>query len=194
MASFSLPLFPLQSVLFPGGSLNLKVFEARYLDMASACLRERRPFGVCLIKSGDEVGTAAEPETVGTLAHIVAADMDTPGILMLKLTGGDRFVVERWQAGPDQLITATVRAKGEEPVIPVPPGSRPTLEVLEAIARGAPDALREAIRDDATWVGFRLAELLPLRMAARQAMLEMNDPGVRLEILMAFLRRNRLIG
>lgn len=193
MASFDLPLFLLQTVLFPGGSLRLKVFEARYLDMVSDCLRENRPFGVCLIKSGQEVGDAAEPETVGTVAHIVEADMETPGILLLQVRGGERFVVESRQVGADLLSTARVRDKGQENTLPVPAACRPALEVLGAIAERAPEALPGPLLDDATWVGFRLAEILPLRTAARQAMLEMNDPVARLEILMAFLRRNQLI-
>lgn len=188
-----IPLFPLHTVLFPGGGLRLKVFEARYLDMAGACLREGRPFGVCLIKSGPEVGGGAEPESVGTLAHIQEADMDTPGILMLRVEGGDRFVVEHTETGHDQLVTATVRPKGGETARPVPDHCRPALDVLSVIADRAPEAVHGEIRDDATWVGFRLAEILPLKAAARQAMLEMNDPVARLEILMDFLRRNQLI-
>ena len=188
-----IPLFPLNTVLFPGGVLRLKVFEARYMDMASQRLRERLPFGICLIKSGPEVGGAAEPETVGTLAHIAEADMDTPGILLLRVEGGERFVVEHSHADANQLLTATVRPKGEEPVLPVPLACRPALEFLGLVAGRAPDAVAGPIRDDATWVGFRLAELLPLKAGARQAMLEMNNPVARLEILQAFLRRNQLI-
>jgi Lon protease-like protein len=94
-----IPLFPLHTVLFPGGRLRLKVFEARYLDMVSERMRAELPFGICLIKSGSEVGGGAEPETVGTLANIVEADMDTPGILMLRVEGGARFVVEHTRIG-----------------------------------------------------------------------------------------------
>ena len=180
-------------MLFPGGNLRLKVFEARYMDMVSERMRGGQPFGICLIKSGPEVGGGAEPETVGTLAHIAEADMDTPGILMLRVRGGDRFVVEHTETGADQLLTARVRPKGEEPVVPVPDHCLPALEVLALIAERAPDALSEPLRDDATWVGFRLAELLPLKTGARQAMLDMNDPIARLEILVAFLRQNQLV-
>jgi len=188
-----IPLFPLHTVLFPGGSLRLKVFEARYMDMVSACMRDERPFGICLIKSGSEVGGGAEPETVGTLAHILEADMDTPGILMLRVEGGERFVIEHTQTGPDQLLTGSVRAKGGEPAMPIPDSCRPALDVLGVIADRAPESVAGPIRDDATWVGFRLAEILPIKAAARQAMLDMNDPVARLEILMAFLRKNQLI-
>lgn len=188
-----IPLFPLHTVLFPGGSLRLKVFEARYLDMVSERMRDELPFGICLIKSGPEVGGGAEPETVGTLANILEADMDTPGILMLRVEGGERFVVEHTETGHDQLVTAAVRLKGGEPARPVPDHCRPALDVLGVIADRAPEAVHGEIRDDATWVGFRLAEILPLKAAARQAMLEMNDPVARLEILMAFLRKNQLI-
>jgi Lon protease-like protein len=193
VASRDIPLFPLHTVLFPGGNLRLKVFEARYMDMVSACMRDSRPFGVCLIKSGPEVGGGAEPEAVGTLAHIVGADMETAGILMLRVAGGERFVVEHTLTGADQLLTATVRAKGEEPALAVPEHCLSALEILTVIAERAPEAVTGPLRDDASWVGFRLAEILPLKTPARQAMLEMNDPVARLEILMAVLRKNQLI-
>lgn len=188
-----LPLFPLQTVLFPDGQLKLKIFEARYLDMAARCLREQTPFGVCLIKSGREVGEAAVPETVGTLATIGAADMDTPGIMHITARGGSRFVVENTAVGADQLLTAQVRLKADEPARPVPANCRAARDFLVTLASRLPEAGISEIPDDATWVGFRLAELLPLRSAARQAMLEMNDSAARLEILLAFLHRNQLI-
>lgn len=188
-----LPLFPLQTVLFPDGLLKLKVFEARYLDMAADCLREQTPFGVCLIKSGREVGEAAIPETVGTLARIASADMDTPGIMLLTARGESRFVVESTQVGADQLLTAQVHLKDDEPMRPVPHNCRAARDFLITLASRLPEAGISAIPDDASWVGFRLAELLPLKAAARQAMLEMNDGVSRLEILQAFLHRNQLI-
>jgi Lon protease-like protein len=188
-----IPLFPLRTVLFPEGHLTLKVFEARYLDMAAQCLREQAPFGVCLIKAGREVGEVATPEIVGTLADIVEADMDTPGIMLLAVKGGLRFVVEDWEAGPDLLISARVRVKDDESPQPIPANCRAARDFLVTLASRLPEAGITEIPDDAGWVGFRLAELLPLKAAARQALLEMNDGVARLEILQAFLNRNQLI-
>lgn len=187
-----LPLFPLNSVLFPDGRLRLKVFEARYLDMAAACLRLEQPFGVCLIKQGGEVGPAALPEAVGCHARIVTADMDTPGVMLLEVRGEGRFVVESTRLEANQLLVGQVRDKDDEARLPVPAACRAALDFLNTLAARAPEAGLDEIRDDATWVGFRLAELLPLKAGARQAMLEMNDAVKRLEILLEFMRRNGL--
>jgi len=187
-----LPLFPLNTVLFPGGRLRLKVFEARYLDMAADCLRLAHPFGVCLIKQGGEVGPAAVPEVVGCYARIITADMDGPGLMRVEARGEGRFVVEGTRLEANQLLVGQVRDKDDEPHVPVPAHCDATLTFLNTLAARVPDAGLDDIQDDATWVGFRLAEVLPLKASARQAMLEMNDAVKRLEILLEFLRRNGL--
>lgn len=187
-----LPLFPLNTVLFPGGHLRLKVFEARYLDMAADCLRQSRPFGVCLIKQGGEVGRAALPETVGCHARIVTADMDGPGVMRIEVLGEGRLIVESTRLEANQLLVGQVRDKDDEPHLPVPTHCRGALTFLRALAARAPDSGLGEIQDDATWAGFRLAEVLPLKTSARQAMLEMNDAVKRLEILLEFMRRNEL--
>ncbi len=187
-----LPLFPLNTVLFPGGRLRLKVFEARYLDMTANCLRLSRPFGVCLIKQGGEVGPAALPETVGCHARVISADMDSPGLMRIEARGEGRFVVESTRLEANQLLIGQVRDKGDEVHIPVPVYCRPALSFLRILAARLPDSGLDEIQDDATWVGFRLAEVLPLKASARQAMLEMNDGVKRLEILLEFMRRNEL--
>ena len=95
----TLPLFPLKTVLFPGGVLPIKVFEQRYIEMTKACLKDDRPFGVCLLTHGEEVaqrgpstaprvGSAPEFATIGTVARITAWDMPQLGILYVKTEGG----------------------------------------------------------------------------------------------------------
>jgi Lon protease-like protein len=187
-----LPLFPLNTVLFPGGRLRLKVFEARYLDMIAECLRLAQPFGVCLIKQGGEVGPAALPEVVGCYARIIMADMDSPGLMRVEARGEGRFVVVDTRLEANQLLVGQVRDKDDEAHMPVPAHCRAALTLLGAVAERVPDTGLDDIRDDATWVGFRLAEVLPLKASARQAMLEMNDAVTRLEILLEFMRRNGL--
>ncbi|HOY01378.1 MAG TPA: LON peptidase substrate-binding domain-containing protein, partial [Zoogloea sp.] len=86
-----IPLFPLGTVLFPDGVLPLKLFEARYLDMAARCMRANAPFGVCLIREGGEVGAPAVPHGVGSIARITGWDMDKPGLLFITTRGGERF-------------------------------------------------------------------------------------------------------
>jgi uncharacterized protein len=188
-----LPLFPLNTVLFPDGHLRLKVFEARYLDMIADCLRQDLPFGVCLIRQGSEVGAAAQPEAVGCLARIVSADMDGPGVMQVEVRGEGRFIVDTTRVAANQLLLGQVRDKDDEPAQPVPSESRAALDFLRTIATKLPDSGLGEIRDDATWAGFRLAEVLPLKAGARQAMLEMNDAVKRLEILLEFMRRNGLV-
>lgn len=187
-----LPLFLLNTVLFPAGRLSLKVFEARYVDMTSACLRHQQPFGVCLLRSGQEVGMPAEPAEVGTLAWIRAADVAQTGIFRLQVEGGQRFVLEEtWVAG-NNLRMGRVTLKPEEASIPLDSGFAPCLRLLQAVAERHPEAGLAPVRDEMPWVGFRLAEILPLRREVRQALLEMNDSRMRLQILLDFMRRQGL--
>jgi Lon protease-like protein len=103
-----LPLFPLNTVLFPGGVLPLKVFETRYVDMVRQCMKSETPFGVVRIKSGQEVGVAAEPETVGCLANIMQWDMQDLGVLLLRTQGGERFRIIETQVLNDQRLEARI--------------------------------------------------------------------------------------
>lgn len=111
-----IPIFPLGTVLFPGGVLPLKLFEARYLDMAARCMRSNSPFGVCLISEGGEVGEPAVPHGLGTIARIVDWDMSQPGLLFIKTVGGERFRIVERTLQRDRLQTARARA---------PPDGRP---------------------------------------------------------------------
>jgi Lon protease-like protein len=187
-----LPIFPLGTVLYPGGALPLKIFEQRYLEMTKACLRDGTPFGVCLIRDGLEVGTAAVPEEVGCLATIEHWEMPHPGLFHLLARGGERFRIREMQVSPSQLISATVEPlPPDAPCEAVDPLCR---EVLEAIIErvGAERFPAPARLDDASWVGYRLAEVLPLERSVRQALLEMTDPGRRLERLRGLLAQHGL--
>jgi hypothetical protein len=110
----NLPLFPLGAVLFPGGSLPLRIFETRYMDMAKACLREGAPFGVCLIREGREVGAPATPFDVGTLATIEAWDMQQLGMLQIVARGGQRFRILERRVQPDGLLRASVEILADD--------------------------------------------------------------------------------
>src|SRR5690554_6915795 len=113
MPATELPLFPLHTVLFPGGRLALRVFEQRYVDMVAASLKADTPFGVCLIKRGSEVGAAAEPQAVGTAARIVHCDLERPGILQIVARGEERFRVHSVATRKDQLVVAQVEPLAE---------------------------------------------------------------------------------
>ena len=186
-----LPLFPLQSVLFPGGRLALKVFEQRYIDLTKACLAHDQPFGICAIKEGREVGETAVPYDVGTLARIVEWDMPETGIFQLRVEGGTRFVIRRLHEEKNRLLVAEIEDIGDERAQPVPAELRLTVEVIRRIMETLEGTYWGPERhfDDAAWVGYRLAEALPLKLSAKQSLLEMNDSIARLDLLQQFLRR-----
>ncbi len=190
-----IPLFPLGTVLFPEGVLPLKLFEARYLDMAARCMRANTPFGVCLIRKGAEVGAPAEPHEVGSIARITAWDMDKPGLLFITARGGERFRIVAKTTRPDRLLTAHITLLAEPPVQAVPQALEDVLPLLRAIVTDAGDeAFPPPHRfDDATWVGYRLSEILPIPQLARQRLLELDDPISRLEIIQAYLRQHKLL-
>ncbi len=195
----SIPLFPLKTVLFPGGILPLKIFEQRYIEMAKACLLKGTPFGVCLITQGDEVATAggAAPEiaTIGTLARITDWDMPQLGILHVATLGETRFQVKRHAAQPNGLVTGEVVPLAAEARVPLAPAYKPLASLLELIASRVGPNNFPAVCDyeDASWVGYRLAEVLPLPLHIKQGMLEINEPDVRLRVLQQFLAQQGLI-
>lgn len=195
----ALPLFPLKTVLFPGGMLPLKVFEQRYIEMTKRCLEGDRPFGVCLLTRGEEVaqrGAADPPEfaRVGTLAHITSWDMPQLGILQLKTEGGTRFQVQSHRTADDGLVLAQAMPLVPEPRVPLPEIHQPLAGLLELMINrvGHENFVGEAL-GDASWVGYRLAELLPLPATIKQSMLEINDSEVRLKAIAQFLKQQDLL-
>lgn len=196
---FSVPLFPLRTVLFPGGVLPLKIFEQRYVEMAKACLRDARPFGVCLIMRGEEVAALETPPpefaTIGTLASIASWEMPQLGIFHVATQGGLRFQVQKYSVAPSGLVVGTVSTLAAEATLPLPEKHAPLAKLLELIAArvGAHNFPAEKRYDDASWVGYRVAELLPLPLSIKQSMLEINDAEVRLTVLAKFLKQQNLI-
>ena len=189
------PLFPLQTVLFPGALLPLRIFEARYMDMAKACLKSGDPFGVCLIREGAEVGAPAVPEAVGCLARIADCDMEELGILKVRAEGLERFRLRDSRVEKQGLIVGEIeRLEGEEPA-PDAAGLADCALFLRKVfaAIGEERFAGAPAYDDATWVGFRLAEVLPLRNDVRQKLLELTDAALRLMVLHQFLKKQRLL-
>ena len=194
-----LPLFPLRTVLFPGGVLPLKVFEQRYVDMTKSCLADERPFGVVVITQGEEVAQpgagAASFAAIGTTARIIDWDMPQLGILHVRTAGLARFSVERTEVEPSGLVVADVRMMDAEPRIALPPGHEALVRLLELIAArvGPANFPAETDYDDASWIGYRLAEFLPLPLSIKQTMLEVSDAAVRLQVLQRFLREQGVV-
>ena len=179
-----LALFPLATVLFPGGLLPLRLFEQRYLEMAKACLRDAAVFGVCRIREGAEVGAPATPEAVGCLARIVQWDMPQFGLLQVVVRGAQRFRIVERRVQADGLARATVDLLPDEADAPVPERLANCRRLLERIAaqHGERIFAPPFHFESSAWVGARLAEVLPLAGPDKQRLLEM-DGLPRLEAL-----------
>jgi hypothetical protein len=191
----NLPVFPLGSVLFPGGTLALKIFEQRYMDMAKKSLKDHAPFGIVLIREGEEVGAPADPHEVGTLAMIDDWDMETLGVLQVKVKGLERFRINTRTVAPSGLILATAspidadKDSGSEEIVSC---AKFLKRVLLQI--GAAEGIDDARFTNASWVSFRLTELLPFSNTIKQKMLELTDAKMRMEVLHRFLSDQNLLG
>lgn len=197
----ALPLFPLQTVLFPGGLLNLKVFEARYLDLIGNCLRKQAPFGIVTLRRGGEVRRADEPvdlELRGVLAELMDVDSAQPGILQVRCRGTRRFALKTAEQQADGLWIGEAQLLPADAV--VPPG-----HAMTGTVRGLQNAI-ETLRmqssapflepfdfDDAGWVANRWCEILPISVAAKQKLMELEDPLVRLQLVDEFLRSKGVV-
>lgn len=190
--TLDIPLFPLNTVLFPGGFLPLRIFEPRYLDMVSLCMQQQSPFGVVMIRSGGEVGAPAETMTVGTLAAIVDFDKGKDGMLMVACIGGDRFRILESRIEPNRLLRARVDVipDGEDSALAA---ERETLAGFLRAVVNQPGMSRRIAPPDINYsspleIGYRLAEMLPVGLEEQQQLLEMTNPDARLDRIAAMLK------
>ena len=192
-----LPLFPLGQVLFPGGRMALRIFEARYLDLVSRCVRESAGFGVVLIRSGADTYGAemGHPEIhdVGTVARIVDFDQAEPGQLAIGIKGQGKFRLSATREQPDHLLVGEVEYLPEESACAVE-GEFEGLTMLlrEMMRRSSAGSERPAPEidlTDARALGWRLAEMLPLPPAVRQSLLEMGSATERLSEIQRLVER-----
>lgn len=189
VTAVDIPLFPLNSVLFPDGTLSLRIFERRYLDLVRDCARNDVRFGVCLILHGREAGEPAVPAAVGTLAHIVDFYTTDDGLLGIRAGGGARFRVARTRVRDNGLVHGEVQFWPDESRVEVPPEFSLLPTILERLLEKQESSFARSSLDDASWVGFRLAETLPLENRERQHLLQITDPLERLQRLMHYLPR-----
>lgn len=201
MTLTDLPLFPLQSVLFPGGRLSLRIFEARYLDLLSRCLVQNQPFGVVCLNQGSEVRQAGQTvrfEPVGVLARLLSADSDQPGVLKAVCLGGARF---RWHSLTEQAnglwVAGSAEQLPDDPALPLAPAYRAAAQALERALAGLALQHQGEVGahhpGDTAWVANRWCELLPIPLAARQKLMELTDPGARMALVDRFLRDKQLL-
>jgi len=189
--SDTLPLFPLKTVLFPGGPLALRVFEPRYLDMVAYCLRGSNRFGVVAIREGEEVGAASLYE-VGTTAEIVDWHQEEDGLLGILAIGRQMFRLGATSRQPDGLYMGEFELLANEPPLILPPEHVPLVALLKRVLGSLP--LYRGIEpsfNNAVWVAARLVEVLPLGLALKQALLEAPDALTRLDRLAADLAKGR---
>lgn len=201
LTEYEIPVFPLHAVLFPDGLLNLRVFEARYLDLVSDCLRHKRTFGVVALRRGKEVRDGQkgiELEGVGCEAEILDVDSAREGVLKVRCRGRRRFVVNDTRERENGLWMASV--SWIEPDLVV----LPSVEMVETVkalanaivtlrANGNLPVLEPYCFTDAAWVANRWSELLPISTAARHQLMAMTDPGARLQLVDQFLRSRGIV-
>lgn len=199
-------LFPLNTILFPDGVLPLRVFETRYVDMIRDCMKSGRPFGVIGIKSGQEIGAASEPYTVGTLASIAEWDMPEFGVLLIQTRGGQRFRIEETRTLSNQRLEARISLIDADAAV----DGGAALPVCANVLKVVIDDLIERAReergtgfinpfsephrlDDAVWVANRWCEMLPIALEEKQQLLEMTDADTRLERVQSYLEENGVL-
>jgi Lon protease-like protein len=178
------PLFPLRTVLYPDGPLPLRIFEPRYLDMVSKCLQDSSPFGVLLIKTGSEAGPATTYD-IGTLARIIDWYQGSDGLLGITAIGNERFRLLSSRRQPDGLAIGEIEIIPSETTRTLPDEYRPLANILSGVLDDL-GRLYETLDkkyDDAGWVGYRFAEILPISPEQKQSCLEANDPVRRLEMM-----------
>ena len=183
-------LFPLHAVLFPGGPLPLRIFETRYTDMVRRCMRTQEPFGVVLIQEGDEAGVVATTATVGCTARIVDFHTLHDGLLGISCVGERKFRVLRVWRADDGLNMGEVAWLPAEPELPVPADCERLASTLRRALEELAEHYENVARkfDDAAWIGARVAELLPIELADKQALLELDDPIERLRSLLTVVK------
>lgn len=211
--SISIPLFPLQTVLFPGGVLPLRVFEVRYLDMVGRCLKAGTPFGVVGLTAGSEVRRPATAEAgitdgfavedfhdIGTLARIESVERPQPGLMMIRCVGTQRFRLTSRELLRHGLWTGDGQLLPEDLPVPVPEDlesiTQTLREVVRQIGARTPEPTEMPLQqpycwDDCGWVANRWAELLPVDVSMKQRLMALESPLLRLELVADLIERLR---
>lgn len=199
-----LPLFPLGTVLFPDGSLQLQIFEVRYLDLIGKCHKNGTPFGVVSLTQGSEVRTrdATQPTgdafaneafaDVGTLAEVVEFAAPQAGLMVIRCSGAARFRIHARRQLKHGLWVADVEYLADDAPTPIPPDLQPVAHALGRLIEAASDArspleippIAQPYRlDDCGWVANRWCDLLSMPPALKQSLLQLDSPLLRLELV-----------
>ena len=192
MTGICIPLFPLPVVLFPGGYLPLRIFEQRYIDMVRECAAKERCFGVCLINNSEKAQHPATHLRVGTTAEIYDFSSLDDGLLGISTRGKQRFTIQKTRMRDNGLLTGEVNLMTEPRIVDLPDEysvlSMIAERFMEKVSANYPEFQPRDLQD-ASWVGYRLSELLPLENNERQSLLQITDPLERLQVLVELLPR-----
>lgn len=184
-----IPIFPLPLVLNPGGELRLRIFEPRYLDMVRDCARSQTGFGICSVlptPGSDQRGICS----MGCEAKIVDFDTLPDGLLGIQVIGLERFRIQKLHARADGLSIAAIDDIPGEPMLVVPAEYGLLSDIVAGVmGEDKSQPLGQDQLDNASWVGFRLSEVLPLELPERQQLIELTDPIERLRLLSEWLPR-----
>lgn len=174
-------LFPLSTVVFPGGIMPMRVFEPRYLDMVAHCMRYSIGFGICAARPAGQ-GRFSAPQTVGTLVEIVDFDRLDDGQLGITVEGRRRFAVGQTRQADNGLWWGEIAFLDEESDGPCPIEFAALKQIAAALIEqtGLPYEERGADYDSASWLSARLTELLPFDAETKNDLLATNDPNERL--------------
>jgi uncharacterized protein len=197
----TVPLFLLSNVLFPNGVMRLRVFEQRYVDMVRQCMREKKPFGVCLVTKGKEPNDPKDFVRIGCLARIVDFDMEQLGVLEIRCNGEQRFEVQTFDVQKDGLVLAQVKMIEPDATVAIPDElstcASLAQELVKEIEKKMDEQSNQVIAapyefESAAWVGNRLCEVLPISPAARQELMALRDPLSRLNLVEQYLRNKQV--
>lgn len=192
MTRIDIPLFPLHTVLFPGGYLKLRIFEQRYIDMVRECTLKNSYFGVCLINNPEDSNRPANHMRVGTAAEICDFSTLDDGLLGIVAHGRQKFVIQDTRMRDNGLLMGQVQTLDDPSAIEVPNEysvlSMITARFMEQMGKNYPSFQPHHLQD-ANWIGYRLAELLPLENSEKQVLLQVSEPLERLQLLLETLPR-----
>jgi Lon protease-like protein len=192
MSSTHIPLFPLSTVLLPGGYLPLRIFEQRYIDMVSECTGSGTCFGVCLINNPESSGQAATHLRVGTTAEIYDFSTLEDGLLGIAARGRQRFIIQKTTMRDNGLLMADIEILAEPAPVDLPEEFSVLAMIagrfMEQLGNNYPGFKPDDLQD-AGWVGYRLTELLPLENNEKQMLLQLEEPLERLQLLLDVLPR-----
>ncbi|MFK7864318.1 MAG: LON peptidase substrate-binding domain-containing protein [Pseudohongiellaceae bacterium] len=187
-----IPLFPLNLVAFPGSKVDLQIYERRYIDLVSNCMKSDSGFGICLVKNGDKEENSETKQTIhrtGTYVKIADWDQLENGLLGITVEGLNKFVINDCWQEDSGLFQAKVEfsitdAVGSEE-IPLQDQHSGLADLLGSLeSHPLVEQKNLTINYDNLWdLGWRLSDLMPLDALQKQALLEFDDPWQRIEKL-----------